>query len=206
MFNLDEFVLIGQGSEWFWTMLEFTALAITFVAIYRQLRAQHSATVFEEMASWHREWTDATFVRERLQLLFDLEGRDPSLGLPRSGLGVGNFFDRFGYLVARGHVRSIDVWQDWRPTVAFWWQLLQPYIAGRRTALGAAFNYQSFESLEREMQRLDQRQLGRPYRDPTTPAEMIESYTAVLRREEDARRGVIPSGAVAVTGVKDDSV
>jgi hypothetical protein len=31
---------IGPGSEWFWLALQFTALSITFVAIYRQLRGQ----------------------------------------------------------------------------------------------------------------------------------------------------------------------
>ena len=38
--NTDGFAIFGPGSEWFWTMLQFTALAITFYAIYRQLRAQ----------------------------------------------------------------------------------------------------------------------------------------------------------------------
>jgi hypothetical protein len=38
--NTDGMALIGPGSEWFWTALQFTALAITFVAIYRQLRTQ----------------------------------------------------------------------------------------------------------------------------------------------------------------------
>ena len=37
----DEMVLIGTGSEWFWIALQFFALAVTFVAIYRQLKAQH---------------------------------------------------------------------------------------------------------------------------------------------------------------------
>lgn len=40
LINTDGLVLIGPGSEWFWTALQFTALAITFVAIYRQLRTQ----------------------------------------------------------------------------------------------------------------------------------------------------------------------
>jgi hypothetical protein len=31
---------LGPGSEWFWTALQFIALAITFYAIYRQLRGQ----------------------------------------------------------------------------------------------------------------------------------------------------------------------
>ena len=41
LINTDGLALIGPGSEWFWTMLQFTALAITFFAIYRQLQAQH---------------------------------------------------------------------------------------------------------------------------------------------------------------------
>jgi hypothetical protein len=39
--NTDGLAFIGPGSEWFWAALQFTALAITFVAIYRQLRVQH---------------------------------------------------------------------------------------------------------------------------------------------------------------------
>ena len=38
LINVDGLALIGPGSEWFWTMLQFIALAITFVAIYRQFR------------------------------------------------------------------------------------------------------------------------------------------------------------------------
>jgi hypothetical protein len=41
LINTDGLAFIGPGSEWFWTALQFTALAITFIAIYRQLRAQH---------------------------------------------------------------------------------------------------------------------------------------------------------------------
>ena len=40
LINTDGLALIGPGSEWFWTALQFTALAITFIAIYRQLATQ----------------------------------------------------------------------------------------------------------------------------------------------------------------------
>lgn len=42
LINTEGLALIGPGSEWFWTALQFTALAITFVAIFRQLQAQRS--------------------------------------------------------------------------------------------------------------------------------------------------------------------
>jgi hypothetical protein len=40
LINTDGMAFFGPGSEWFWTALQFTALAITFIAIYRQLRTQ----------------------------------------------------------------------------------------------------------------------------------------------------------------------
>ena len=40
LINTDGLALIGAGSEWFWTALQFSALAITFLAIYRQLGTQ----------------------------------------------------------------------------------------------------------------------------------------------------------------------
>jgi len=40
LINTDGMSFFGPGSEWFWTALQFAALTITFVAIYRQLRTQ----------------------------------------------------------------------------------------------------------------------------------------------------------------------
>lgn len=40
LINTEGLAFFGPGSEWFWTMLQFAALAITFIAIYRQLRVQ----------------------------------------------------------------------------------------------------------------------------------------------------------------------
>ena len=40
LINTEGLALIGPGSEWFWTALQFTVLATTFFAIYRQLQAQ----------------------------------------------------------------------------------------------------------------------------------------------------------------------
>jgi hypothetical protein len=41
--RLDDLVVIGPGSEWFWAMPQFVAVVVTLVAIYRQLKAQGSA-------------------------------------------------------------------------------------------------------------------------------------------------------------------
>lgn len=40
MSETSRLVFFGPGSEWFWTMLQFVTLSVTFYAIYRQLRLQ----------------------------------------------------------------------------------------------------------------------------------------------------------------------
>ena len=41
LINTDGMSFIGPGSEWFWTAVSGLVLAVTFIAIYRQLRTQH---------------------------------------------------------------------------------------------------------------------------------------------------------------------
>jgi hypothetical protein len=48
--NTNGMAFFGPGSEWFWAALQFTALAITFIAIYRQLRVARSARAVELVA------------------------------------------------------------------------------------------------------------------------------------------------------------
>ena len=47
--NTDGMSFIGPGSEWFWTALSGIVLAVTFLAIYRQLRLQRSQTSIEQL-------------------------------------------------------------------------------------------------------------------------------------------------------------
>lgn len=47
--------LIGPGSEWLWAMLQFLALATTFIAIYRQLRLRRDASTIEQLSGMVHE-------------------------------------------------------------------------------------------------------------------------------------------------------
>jgi hypothetical protein len=53
--NFEGMSFFGPGSEWFWGMTEFAVVAITLLAIYRQLRAQRSSNALQLMeSSWGR--------------------------------------------------------------------------------------------------------------------------------------------------------
>ena len=51
LINLDDLVILGPGSEWLWTMISGIVLAVTFIAIYRQLRVQRDAAAIEQVGS-----------------------------------------------------------------------------------------------------------------------------------------------------------
>lgn len=189
LINTDGMAFIGPGSEWFWTALQFTTLAITFLAIYRQVRAQRSASLYEQLTTWNLEFLGPRMVRDKLALLVEIEHRDPALGLPLANDEVPDFFERIGYLVSRGHVRSDDFWNDARPIISFYWGVLAPYIEHDREVGDDLTIYHWFEWLELEMRRIDVKRGGHPVVfDPATRtaeiAQRIEIFKAKLLRED----------------------
>ena len=136
MIDLEGFVLLGPGSEWFWVMAQFFALAGTGLAIFRQLRAQRSESRFDQLQAWNREFFEPHMVLVKLALLRALKGRTPDEGLPAAHDEVPDFFERLGYLIHRGHASSEDFWNNARPLVSFYWGVLEPYIlTSRRNGL-----------------------------------------------------------------------
>ena len=198
LINTDGLAFIGPGSEWFWTMLQFIALANTFSAIYRQLRAQHSASKYEQMTAWDREWEEPRMVRNKLALLLEIEHRDPTAGHPRANEEVPDFFERVGYLVSRGHLTAEDFWNDARPVVGFYWGVLSPYIEHDRAAGGDPSIYRWFEWLELEMRRIDVKRTGRAVVfDAANRASEIADRIAIFRllmlRDSEGWSGPVPA-------------
>ncbi|MDL2335598.1 MAG: hypothetical protein QFC55_06175 [Chloroflexota bacterium] len=155
MIAADDLVLIGPGSEWFWVMAQFIALAVTGLAIFRQLRTQRSASVYEQETEMWQEFESPTMIRSKLALMLALKGRDPSAGLPVDTDEVADFFQRIGYLSAQGHFDPETLWSDgsWQ-VVEFYWGLLEPYIKADRAGSSDPTFYRWFEWLDAQMRRL----------------------------------------------------
>lgn len=187
--NLDNLTIIGPGSEWFWVMAQFAALAFTGLAILRQLQAQRSAALYDHMSAWAHEFAEPRMTRRKLALMIAIQQRDPASGLPRANDEVPDYFERLGYLVSQGHLRLADVWADQREIVAFYWGVLAPYIEQERTRTGDPTIYHSFEWLEYQMRRIDMRRLGRSrVFDPSRRTAAISDRIAVLRARLDRER------------------
>jgi hypothetical protein len=48
--------LLGAGSEWFWTMLEFIVVAVTAILIYGQIRIQTNGHIIAATESLVTQW------------------------------------------------------------------------------------------------------------------------------------------------------
>ena len=74
--NTAGLTILGDGSQWFWSMAAFLALPITGYAIFSQLRAQRSANRVNAMAALMDKWESDRMVRHRMAtLIHAAEGR-----------------------------------------------------------------------------------------------------------------------------------
>ncbi len=180
--NLDDLVLFGPGSEWLWTFVQAFALTVTFVAIYRQLRAARSANEFQQAREVESEFYSPRMTRVRLALYEGLRGRAPELGLPDGALDVLCWYDNLGYLVLAGHLSADWFHQSWGTSIQNEWWLLEPYIRHDRVLNHDPGNGKAFEALASRMRELDRKAGETPVaHDEAERSRFVEVYVRLLK-------------------------
>lgn len=148
LINTDGLALIGPGSEWFWSMLQFVIVAITLLAIYSQVRLQASAAAIDQIDRVSREWESESLNRDRLAVLTALHDRtDPFVEATAATASVAGFFERLGFLVRWGHVDETLVNEYLGNSVQNFWAYLQPTLLTMRRAGQDEKIYEHFEWL-----------------------------------------------------------
>jgi hypothetical protein len=104
LINIDDLTIFGAGSEWFWTMLTMIALTVTFLAIYRQLRAHRAAVAFEQLKNLEQEWHSERMRYECHRLVVGLR-RGQNAAQLENFLGITVFFDKLSLLHHLGWTR-----------------------------------------------------------------------------------------------------
>src|SRR5512144_2341691 len=96
---------IGPGSEWFWTAVSGIVLAVTFIAIYRQLSLARGASAREQLASFDAEWTSERLIRCKLDVLVALrDGADRANVPGGAAQSIALYWERIAALTHGGHV------------------------------------------------------------------------------------------------------
>jgi len=158
LINTDGMAFIGPGSEWFWTALSGTFLAITFFAIYRQLRLQRDTAAIEQVAELERVWASERMSRSKLAVLLAIEAGTAPVDVPdKAATHVGDFYERMGYLTRTGHLNRRFVYEQWSSLSQRWWARLLPSTAAWRARDEDPRVWEDFEWLARTMAEMDQK-------------------------------------------------
>jgi hypothetical protein len=154
--NTKGMAFFGPGSEWFWAALQFTALIITFTAIYRQLRIARSARAVEQVQGFSSRFRDERLARYQLEILVALrDGMEIPLG---AGIALANEHENAATLGRFGHIDVKLLWDSLSIDFEIWWNVMQPVVR-RGRALDGALAYSNWEWLVREFEGMD-RQAG----------------------------------------------
>jgi len=158
LIDLDNLVLIGPGSEWFWSAVSAIVVSVTFIAIYRQLRLQRSASAIQQLDSIGREWVSERMSKAYLEVLKAIQSGMPLSDYPPGAVGtVGDFWDKVGYLTHKGHFDRKLVQWNLGLAVEFAWLRMRPVALDARDRAGTARVWSEFEWLANSMSDLNVR-------------------------------------------------
>jgi len=130
----EPIVLIGPGSEWFWSMAQFVVVAITLLGIYYQFRLQRAANAFEQLNRIAAEWGSEPLLRAKLRVARAAQAGEAA---PRGATTlIANYWETVASLVRGGHVDARVVFGSVGGGPPLWWALL----ADEASALRAMHN------------------------------------------------------------------
>ena len=156
--NVDGMAFIGPGSEWFWTALSGMILAITFMAIWRQLRLQRAATGYSQLTDLSRQDQAEPMLRMKLEILSSLrDGIDPAHVPYGAASYLTDFWEDTAALVREGHLDRRLLHMTIGNGCRRWWALLAPFIERVRAETGNARAAEHFEWLAGTMAEFDRR-------------------------------------------------
>jgi hypothetical protein len=157
LINTDGMSFIGPGSEWFWTAVSGIVLAVTFVAIWRQLALQRSASGYAQVTDLSRQDQAESMLRMKVKIYDALhDGCDPTQIPFGAASYVIDFWEDIAVLVREGHIDPRLVHESMGNGCRRWWATLQPFVGRVRAEVGPRGG-EHFEWLAGQMAELDRK-------------------------------------------------
>jgi hypothetical protein len=193
----EPIVLIGPGSEWFWSMAQFVVVAVTFLAIYYQLRLQRHTAAIEQVQVISREWTNELMTRAKLGVLTLVrDGADPATTLTAAG-EIGDFWEGLAYLARAGSIDRRLIYDSLGPAVRIWWGILGPSAQAAREQANDRGIWIDFEWLAGVFAGFDRKAKEPATYDAAYIAQrlpdMIDSNRTAIKRFDELRAVIVRS-------------
>jgi uncharacterized protein DUF4760 len=196
--NTDGMAFIGPGSEWFWTAVSGLVLAVTFIAIYRQLVLARGASAREQLESSDREWNSERFALCKLEVLLARRDTTDPASVPSSAaIAIAGFWERIAALARGGHLDPKLLHTYNGGVCPVWWVVLAPFIHQLRVLNEDETEYSNFEWLAQVMAELDRRAGASVFNEALLASQLpsrIASFQDRLRFEQALRSAAVTSG------------
>jgi hypothetical protein len=204
LFNLDGATIFGPGSEWLWIFAQFIALAITGLAIYRQLRAQAWANQLALFSRFGDDFDSERMTRTKLTAM--IEVADGTRRLTPSIERLGTFFENVAEGRFNGHMRPLFAWQEYGVAAQRYWAIFAPILDDLREADPSL--WKDWERWLIEVRKRDRR--AGKVEDVTAERvavlipESIAYFIDRLRIEDEMRKNVIPTWPIPAAATSPD--
>jgi hypothetical protein len=202
LINTQGLTIIGPGSEWFWTAVSGVVLAVTFLAIYRQLSLARSANAFTQLNTLVEEWEGERLVRKRLAILVALYDGVAPEDIPDSPAGaVANYWEKVGSLARARHISPALIAEGLGGADG-WWGILAPWVKRVRALEANPQLFEHFEWIAATLVRrhpalaFDQASFTRTLQDRIVRTEAdLRDLESMRGATEPARQGARPAPA-----------
>lgn len=155
-------------------------LAVTFLAIYRQLRLQVSATARQQLVDINEEWDGERMARKRLVVYQALLSETHLNADTPIVWDTCNYWEYVGGLARGGHMDMKLMKTTLAPIITWWWAVMGPSCKRAQVEYEASDLFSNFEWLAVEMLKLDSELVAQNSR-PVTPDDL---RAAVTRTQE----------------------
>ena len=152
--------LIGNDSQWFWTMAQALIVLVSLVAIYQQIKLQTYSNWLQQLTNMRNVWESGRMISARKHTCRLYQDGDNRIGNAQ-GMVLG-FFEELGLLLEKDTISIEFVWETYSYYIDHYWPICMANVKAFRDESKDPNWYVHFEYLWKASQQYSSRK-GSPF-------------------------------------------
>lgn len=149
----------GQGSEWFWVMVQSIIVIFTLWFIYRQIKLSRYANMLQTILKFREIWDSKEMMDLRQATCKNYKNKTRGIG-KAEGRVLG-FFEEMGILVGKGVISREFAWEGYSYYIEPYWAMMEKKIREFREQENDESWFEHFEKLRDAMEKYSKKKKAR---------------------------------------------
>jgi len=145
----------GQGSEWFWVMIQSLVVIGSLLFIYHQVRLSRHSNMLQTILKFREMWSSKEMIHYRQATCKRYKKQSRAIG--RAEEEVLGFFEDLGLLVENGVIPEEFVWEGYSYYIEHYWIMMKNNIMKFRQEKKDESWFERFERLAETMQKFSKK-------------------------------------------------